>query len=81
MMTPEQCKAARAMLRWDQRALAEAAGVTVTVITNFETGLRRSQRNSMLALEAAFTKAGVMFTNGGGGRVGVSIGKLKGRRR
>jgi ribosome-binding protein aMBF1 (putative translation factor) len=37
-MTPDQCRAARALLDWRQDTLAERARAGVTTIRNFENG-------------------------------------------
>lgn len=55
------------MLRWEQTTLAEAAGVSVETIKRLEgrTGPLTSGRiSTVAAIEAAFAKAGIEFTNG-----------------
>lgn len=37
-MTPEQCRMARAALKWSTSKLAEKAGVTTTTVNRFENG-------------------------------------------
>lgn len=37
-MTPEQCRAARALLDWPQQRLAEESGIGNATIRNFEAG-------------------------------------------
>lgn len=67
MLTSEQIRAARAMLRMEQAALAEAAGVSVETIKRLEAqnGPLLSGRIATLsAIEKALMKAGVEFTNG-----------------
>ena len=67
MLTAEQIRAARAMLRMDQAALAESAGVSVETIKRLEAqdGPLLSGRIATLSvIEKALTKAGVEFTNG-----------------
>ncbi len=67
MLTAEQIRAARAMVRMEQAALAEAAGVSVETIKRLEAqdGPLLSGRIATLsAIEKALTKAGVEFTNG-----------------
>ena len=39
-MTPAQCRAARGLLDWTQTTLADAAGVAVMTVTNFEKSWR-----------------------------------------
>jgi transcriptional regulator with XRE-family HTH domain len=62
-MTPEQCAAARALLRWDQATLAEHAGVTRQTISSFERGARTLHPASHDGVEAAFIAAGVEFVD------------------
>ena len=64
MITPSQCRAARALLDWSQKQLAEAAKVGVVTIRNFE-GSKSSPINATLeVLRRALESAGVEFTNG-----------------
>ena len=67
MITSEQIRAARALLRWEQRNLAEASGVSLPSIKRLETipGLLVAQPRTIDALLGAFKAAGVEFTNGG----------------
>jgi DNA-binding XRE family transcriptional regulator len=65
-MTPEQCAAARALLRWDQATLAEHAGVTRQTISSFERGARTLHPASHDGVEAAFIAAGVEFVDNRG---------------
>lgn len=62
-MTPEQCAAARALLRWDQSKLAENAGVTRQTISSFERKARTLHPASRDGVEAAFIAAGVEFVD------------------
>jgi transcriptional regulator with XRE-family HTH domain len=63
-MTPEQCRAARALLDWKQDRLAEAARVGVTTIRNFENGKITPHRATLAVMQQALEAAGVEFTNG-----------------
>lgn len=67
MITPAQCRAARALLDWTQSNLAEATGLSVVTIRSFEKGGEMRDSNRML-LRLSFEKAGVEFIpeNGGG---------------
>ena len=67
MVTSEQVRAARAMLRWEQATLAEKAGVSVETIKRLERldgPLTAGRHATITAIEKAFAKAGVEFTNG-----------------
>lgn len=62
MITPQQCRAARALLDWTQQRLADAAEVGIVTVRQFEAGkTARPQRSSIAAIERAFTYAGVEF--------------------
>lgn len=61
MITGSQMKAARAMLGMDQRALAEAAGLSLPTIQRMEAsaGVVRANVDSMVKVVAALEAAGV----------------------
>jgi transcriptional regulator with XRE-family HTH domain len=63
-ITAAQCRAARAMLQWSVRALAEKAGVRPATISNFETGKSSPNRSTRAAIQRALEAAGIEFTNG-----------------
>lgn len=75
LMTPAQCRAARALINWSQEALAERAGVSVTSIRNFERGATVPVRNNLLALQGALEGAGVIFIASNGEGPGVRLAK------
>jgi transcriptional regulator with XRE-family HTH domain len=56
-----QVRAARALLSWDQKDLADAAGVSERAIMRFEAGTAVPRRATMAAIERAFNEAGVIF--------------------
>jgi len=64
MITAEQLRGARAMLRWEQGKLSEASGVSVPTIKRMEagTGAVRGTYENVSAVRAALEAAGVMFT-------------------
>lgn len=67
MITAEQVRAARAMLRMEQAVLAEAAGVSVETVKRLEAQdgpLLTGRAATINAIEKALVKAGVEFTNG-----------------
>lgn len=63
MITSEQLRAARALLRWEQKDLAEASGVSLPSIKRIETqaGELTSQQKTIEALKNAIESAGVIF--------------------
>jgi transcriptional regulator with XRE-family HTH domain len=74
MITSEQIKAARALLRWDQRELARVSQVPLQTIKRLETipGPLAARESTIDALRVALEAAGVEFTNGA--RPGVNLG-------
>jgi transcriptional regulator with XRE-family HTH domain len=81
MITAAQLKAARALLGIDQKALAEASGLSLPTIQRMETseGTIRGNVDSLMKLVAALDAAGIELiaeggVSGGGGR-GVRLKK------
>lgn len=64
MITPEQCRAARGLLKWTQPALAEAARVSRDTVRHFENETQQPQDSTLTVLKQAFEARGVEFTNG-----------------
>ena len=64
-LTPDACRAARALARWSVRDLADHAGVAFSTVHRLEKGegVAEATRNK---LKAAFDVVGVEITNGGG---------------
>jgi len=68
LLTGEQIRAARAMLRWEQSDLAAASKLSVETIKRLEAQdgpLTSGRASTVAAVERAFGKAGIEFTNGG----------------
>lgn len=64
-LTPEQCRAARALLGWSQSDLGEKASVARKTLADFEGGKKKRPYARTLAdVRAALEAAGVEFTNG-----------------
>ena len=66
MLTSEQIRAARALLRWDQKRLAAAADISVETIKRLEKtpGRVSAYAGTVEAITKALEDAGVTFTNG-----------------
>jgi transcriptional regulator with XRE-family HTH domain len=86
MITAMQMRAARALLGFDQRALAEAAGLSLPTIQRMESSedVIRCNVDSLMKLIAALDAAGIELigpgaTSTGGGR-GVRL-KIPGPRK
>jgi transcriptional regulator with XRE-family HTH domain len=63
-MTPAQCRAARALLDLTQPDLAEAAGLGLSTVVDFERTRRNVSPDAIAAMKRALELAGVEFTNG-----------------
>ena len=75
MLTPAQCRAARALINWSQTQLAQASGAGVSTIRDFETGKRSPIANNLAAIRAALEAAGVIFVAENGEGPGVRLRK------
>jgi predicted transcriptional regulator len=73
--TSEQIRAARALLRWEQRDLAEASGISLPSVKRLETqpGPLAAQERTIRQLVTALEKAGVEFIAENGGGAGVRL--------
>jgi predicted transcriptional regulator len=76
-ITSELIRAARALLRWEQRDLAQASGVSLPTIKRLEgtPGRLAAHGSTVTALRRAFESAGVEFIDGNGGGPGVRLRK------
>lgn len=70
MLTPEQIRAARAVLRWTQADLANAAKVAAITIKNIEAGGVDSKILTLQKLRRAFEAAGIEFLDEGAPALG-----------
>jgi transcriptional regulator with XRE-family HTH domain len=64
-LTSEQVRAARALLRWEQRQLAAASGVSLPSVKRLELrpGQLAARAPTVAAIREALEEAGVEFTN------------------
>lgn len=77
VITPEQCRAARALLHWGQEDLEKAAAVAKKTIADFEREARTPYPRTLADIRAALEKAGVEFIDENGGGAGVRLAKPK----
>ncbi|TGQ94607.1 transcriptional regulator [Mesorhizobium sp. M8A.F.Ca.ET.208.01.1.1] len=74
MLSAEQIRAARALIRWDQIRLASEAAVSVETIKRLEKmdgPLLAATGTTIAKIEAALTAAGIEFINGTGVKLQV----------
>jgi transcriptional regulator with XRE-family HTH domain len=78
-MTSEQLRAARMLLRWEQKDIAEASGISLPAIKRLETipGPLAAQSRTVEAIKEAFRKAGVEFIDEDDRGPGVRLRKGK----
>ena len=70
-MNSAQCRAARGLLAWSQQKLADAAGVGIVTVHQFEAGTSEPRRATLQVIRRAFEAAGVEFIEENGGGSGV----------
>jgi len=75
MITPAQCRAARALINWSQLELATAARVGVVTVRQFEIGAAEPRNATADAIERALIGAGVIFVPENGEGPGVRLKK------
>ena len=79
MMTSDQIRAARALVRWSARELAEKADLSLPTIQRLEAaeGVPSTSVQTLMSIKAALEQVGVEFTDGEA--PGVRLRKRKGR--
>ncbi|MDG1772193.1 MAG: helix-turn-helix transcriptional regulator [Oceanicoccus sp.] len=61
LISPETCRAARALLNISQSDLAKTANLSKQTLVDFERGARTPYPNNLLALQSALENLGVEF--------------------
>lgn len=77
LLTSDQIRAARALLKWDQKALAQASKVSLATIKRLEplSGPIIANAVTIDALRRALEAAGIEFIPENGGGAGVRFHK------
>ena len=75
IMTPAQCRAARALIELTQPGLASAASVGLSTIVDYERQRRTVYREAVEKMQNALEQAGVEFIDENGGGAGVRLRK------
>jgi transcriptional regulator with XRE-family HTH domain len=64
-MNSKQSRAARGLLKWSQRQLADKSSVGLSTIADFENDKREPRADNLTAMSRALEDAGVIFENDG----------------
>lgn len=73
-MDSNQCRAARALLKWSQTQLAASSGVALSTVADFEIDKREPRADNLTAIRRALEDAGVDFIPAKNGKgVGVRL--------
>jgi predicted transcriptional regulator len=64
ILTPAQCRAARAFIAMSQSDLARAAAVPVALVKGFEMGILTLRPPDLDAIQQALERAGIQFIEG-----------------
>jgi predicted transcriptional regulator len=77
VLSSELIRAARALLRWEQRDLANSSDVSLPTIKRLESrpGIMAAHLSTVAALKKALEKGGVEFIDENGGGPGVRLRK------
>lgn len=73
MLTPAQCRAARALIDWSQQQLADAARVGVVTVRQLESGAAQPRNSTVDVLRRALEAAGVQFIDLGDTAAGSGV--------
>jgi transcriptional regulator with XRE-family HTH domain len=75
LITSDQIRAARAMLRWSGKDLAEISGIGFSTLMRLESleGVPSTHAKTLEAIEKAFEKAGIEFIGTPDDRPGVRL--------
>ncbi len=61
LMLPNQCRAARGLLKWTQPRLAQESGVGLSTINRYENETRPPRKSAVIRLQSTFERAGLRF--------------------
>jgi DNA-binding transcriptional regulator YiaG len=73
VMTPAQCRAARALLGITQSQLARAAKLGLSTVVDFEKERRLISDEAIKAIQTALQRAGIKFIDGNGAWEGLLL--------
>jgi transcriptional regulator with XRE-family HTH domain len=77
MITSDQIRAARGLIRWSARQLAEKAGLSLPTIQRIEAadGIPPTSAKTLDAIQRTLEAAGIAFIPANGGGAGVRLRK------
>ncbi|PCK87508.1 hypothetical protein CPT32_07875 [Rhizobium sophoriradicis] len=75
MLSPAQCRAARALIAWSKQDLSAASEITKATIAGFEAGKLSPGERTLRHIRRALEDAGVLFIPENGGGAGVRLAK------
>ena len=80
MLTSDQIRSARALVRWSAQKLAEEAGLGISTIQRMEgaEGVPSASAKNLDAVQRSLEAAGVVFIPENGGGVGVRLKERSG---
>jgi transcriptional regulator with XRE-family HTH domain len=78
IITPEQCRAARALLDWSQGRLAHMAGVGIVTVRQLEAGTHTPRKATLDVIKRALQLGGVEFIDENGAGPGVRLRRRRG---
>lgn len=64
MISPEQCRAARALLNWTQQDLADLSGAGLSSVKGLESGEKKTHARIREMIRKTLENEGVQFLNG-----------------
>ncbi len=73
IISPAQCRAARALLNWSQPELAERCDIHVQTISNFEKESSSPSRTTLEKIIRIFLYAGILFSEDNGVKMTTNI--------
>jgi transcriptional regulator with XRE-family HTH domain len=81
MMTPAQCRAARALLDMTQTELAEAASLGLSTVVDFEKERRDLSAVAVEKIRRALEEAGIELIPENGGGEGLRLRRSRSRKK
>lgn len=78
LISPSQCRGARALLDMTQPQLASLAGIGLSTVVDFEKRRRTVSNDAVAKLQKALENAGVVFIAENGGGAGVRLRRTSG---